>query len=87
MSHCVSLCLTSSHCVPLCATAEVADDLQDYLTSPSHPYKQDSPPGSLLTAKEVAFVSTCLADSSKHRPDVSTLLEQNPYLSSRYRGG
>jgi hypothetical protein len=67
--------------------AEVPYDLPEYVTDPSHPYGQDSPPGSLLTAKEKTFVTTCLADSSSSRPDVSTLLEQNPYLSSRYRGG
>jgi hypothetical protein len=63
------------------------DALRANLSSPSSPYATDSPAGSKLTRLELSFVLTCLASSSSERPSVKALLEDNPYLSSRYRGG
>lgn len=63
------------------------DVLRESLSSPSSPYLQDTPRGSKLTRLELAFVSSCMASSSNSRPPVTELLDSDPYLSSRYRGG
>lgn len=65
----------------------MADSLRDSLASPSSPYAEDSPRGSKLTRLELSFVRTCMASSSKQRPAVKDLLDNDSYLSSRYRGG
>lgn len=63
------------------------DALRASLSSSSSPYQTDSPRGSKLTRAELAFVTTCLASHSSKRPSVKALLEDDAYLSSRYRGG
>jgi hypothetical protein len=63
------------------------DELRSSLSSNDSPYLCDLPRGSKLTRLEVSFVTTCLASHSSRRPPVKDLLEDAPYLSSRYRGG
>jgi serine/threonine protein kinase len=67
--------------------SEMPDALRSSLSSNDSPYLSDSPRGSKLTRLEVSFVTTCLASHSSRRPPVKDLLEDAPYLSSRYRGG
>lgn len=89
-----AFCCSCGHARPACVlylrgvpAAEMPDALRDSLSCASSPYALDTPRGSKLTRQELAFVTTCMASSSSSRPDVRALLDNQAYLSSRYRGG
>uniref|UniRef100_A0A383WPB6 Protein kinase domain-containing protein n=1 Tax=Tetradesmus obliquus TaxID=3088 RepID=A0A383WPB6_TETOB len=68
--------------------AEFAATLAASLSKPDSLYCQaeNGQPGSALGPLEVAFVQRCMGSSSE-RPPPCLLLQDDPYLSSRYKGG
>jgi hypothetical protein len=73
--------------VHLRSQTEVATSLAASLDSLSCPYAQDDASGTALSNTERVFVQVCMAAHSSSRPPPTQLLDQEAYLSSRWRGG